>query len=117
MGNHVLFILLCKSSLIILVHGCTYNFDCSKSDYLGCCVYKKCKYILYDDSCSNYYGVYCVDDVQCTDGCCIDSSCTSETDSLCIAKKNTCYGDWECESNCCKNDQCQKNDSLCTSKF
>ena len=65
--------------------------------------------------CSDYYGAYCAGDYDCTNGCCTDSSkCQPDTDSRCIAKKNRCSENWDCESHCCKNKQCQRNNSLCT---
>ena len=114
MSNQTLFFFLCASSLMILVHGCTSNIDCISSGYLGCCLYNKCQYISYDDSCSNYHGAHCYGDSGCKSGCCLDSSCKAETDSRCIIAKNRCYGDWECDSNCCKKKQCQVNDTLCS---
>ena len=118
MSNQPLFIiLLCTSSLTILVHGyCKNNFNCEySSGYVRCCIYNECVYKSYGDSCSNYYGAHCVGDFDCTNGCCTDSStCEPKSDARCIAKKNRCSGNWDCDSNCCKHKQCQRNNSLCT---
>lgn len=114
MGNLVLFILACTSLLPVLVQSCTQNYECWRGGHYGCCIYSECQRSNTID-CSNYNGAYCSSDFDCTSGCCLNSFCTSESDSRCIAKKNRCDGNWECESRCCKKKQCQKNDTLCSS--
>ena len=52
--------------------------------------------------------IQCYDHFSCTDGCCVDFKCKPKWNNLCTVETNECTTNSDCDTGCCKANQCQE---------